>query len=335
MTLIDGARMFSGFQAWRESRKQRYRRWWMARLQPSDELRLDIRNVYILPTRFGWMFGFMLFVLLLTAISYQSNLSYLLTFLLAATGTSAMFITTGVLRGLHVHARLPQTCFATEPLALELVLRSSDAQHRYAIGLRFYESQKANPVVWADVASHSQTTTTLQWSPTQRGRQTMPWIVLETRFPLGLFRAWAVWQMASDVLVFPRPEKGAPAWPTHAAQDGHNRSGATARGEELDGVRAYRRGDPLKWVLWKKFAKSDELVSREWATGSSEIVWFDYANTLLSDREGRLSRLSAWLLRAEELGLTYGLRLPRQPDIKAATGLGHLHHCLTQLALFE
>ena len=37
----------------------------------------------------------------------------------------------------------------------------------------------------------------------------------------------------------------------------------TQNSGEFEGVRAYRRGDPLKLVVWKKAAKSPELVSRD------------------------------------------------------------------------
>jgi hypothetical protein len=44
-------------------------------------------------------------------------------------------------------------------------------------------------------------------------------------------------------------------------------------GSELDGVRPWRRGDSMRQVVWKKVARSGELVSRDTAgSGSARAV---------------------------------------------------------------
>src|SRR6195952_4191835 len=85
-----GARFRARFQKWVNSRQPR-----------TDTLLLTQRNVYILPTRAGWMFAVTLVVLLLASINYQLNLGYVLTFLLAGSGVVSMHITHGTLRDVH------------------------------------------------------------------------------------------------------------------------------------------------------------------------------------------------------------------------------------------
>ena len=97
---------------------------------------------------------------------------------------------------------------------------------------------------------------------------------------------------------------------------------------EFDGVRGYRRGDPLKLVVWKKAASamargSDELVSRDTQQTQRYELWLDFAHTGLQDTEGRLSRLCAWVLQADRLGVDYGLRLPLEVELVA---FGHPRH---------
>ncbi len=104
--------------------------------------------------------------------------------------------------------------------------------------------------------------------PTTRGWHELPGLVIETRFPFGLFRAWTHWRPASRVLAYPRPETPAPALPAAQSTPGDSTHARRTQGSELDGVRAWRRGDSLRQVLWKKVARSGELVSRE--TTSSE-----------------------------------------------------------------
>ena len=60
-----------------------YDRWLRRRLPPSDRIILEQRRLFIFPTRRGFFFMLTLLVMLLTAINYQNNLVYGVTFWLA------------------------------------------------------------------------------------------------------------------------------------------------------------------------------------------------------------------------------------------------------------
>ncbi|HSC63398.1 MAG TPA: DUF58 domain-containing protein, partial [Caldimonas sp.] len=83
--------------------RARVRGWLTSRLPRTDTQLLTQGNVYILPTRAGWMFALTLLVLLLASVNYQLNLGYVLTFMLAGSGIVSMHITHGTLRGLTLH----------------------------------------------------------------------------------------------------------------------------------------------------------------------------------------------------------------------------------------
>ena len=61
-------------------------------------------------------------------------------------------------------------------------------------------------------------------------------------------------------------------------------------------------------------------------------LWLDHAHTGLGDLETRLSRLTAWVLQADRLGLDYGLRLPGK-EIAMGHGAAQRRRCLEALAL--
>src|SRR4051794_18802540 len=88
--------------ALRAAATRRWQGWWEARHQRSDTLVLTQTNIYILPTRAGFMFALTLVTLLLASINYQLNLGYVLTFLLASSGVVSMHLTHGALRGLRL-----------------------------------------------------------------------------------------------------------------------------------------------------------------------------------------------------------------------------------------
>lgn len=108
---------------------------------------------------------------------------------------------------------------------------------------------------------------------------------------------------------------------------------AQTGGESWDSVRAYRRGDPLRQVVWKKAAQTGALVSRDTEPPARHAeLWFDLASCGAGALEQRLSRLCAWVLEAERQGLDYGLRLPSL-EIAPAQGESHQLRCLEALAL--
>ena len=68
--------------------RKRFQAWFESRLPLRDSTTLTQRNVYILPTRPGFMLAATLLVLLIASINYQLNLGYILTFLLTGSMVS-------------------------------------------------------------------------------------------------------------------------------------------------------------------------------------------------------------------------------------------------------
>jgi uncharacterized protein (DUF58 family) len=316
--------------------RARLQRWWLQRHASTDTWTLNQRNVYILPTKGGLAFGLTLVVMLLASINYQLNLGYVLTFLLTGSALVSIHMTHGTLRGLTLRLRAVAPVFAGEPARLEVVLSSPSAA-RHGLCLHFHGERRPQGNAWCDVPAQGQASAHLSIVPATRGWHALPAVVLETQFPFGLFRAWTVWRPSLRVLAYPRPEQPPAPLPTSQAAPGdaaHNRSG---QGSELDGVRAWRRGDGLRMVLWKKVARSGQLVSRETTADSSRELWLDWnasrgASAL--DTEGRLSRLVAWVLAAERQGLVWGLRLPGQ-QMAPDRGDAQRRAALQALALWD
>jgi len=311
--------------------RRQFRHWWQSRLPLSDTITLTQRNVYILPSRPGFMLGATMLLLLVASINYQLNLGYLLTFLLAGSAVVGMHVCHATLRGLTMNLMQPEAQFAGTSATLSVVLTNDRASTRYGIGLAVLDATHEDRWVWTDVPPQGTSTVHVAFKPQRRGLHRVPPLTAETRFPLGTFRVWTVWRPAAQVLVYPAPEAFAPPLPP-----GEPRAGAAAATRvnstgEFDGVRAYRRGDPLKLVVWKKAAKADELVSRDTQQAQRYELWLDFAQAGHLGTEAKLSRLAAWVLQADRLGLDYGLRLPGQ-EIPAGTGEVQKRRCLEALA---
>lgn len=316
--------------------RARFQRWMEQRLARTDTLLLTQGNVYILPTRAGFMFGLTLLVLLLASINYQLNLGYVLTFLLAGSGVVSMHLTHATLRGLVLHLRPITPVFAGDPALLEVVLTSPN-RARYGIGLKV-ASAAATTLTWIDVPAGGQTTTHVAFVPGARGYHDAPVLTAETRFPLGLFRTWTVWRPAARLLAYPKVERPAVALPVATPMAGGPSQHRRSTGGEVEGVRAYRRGDPPKLIAWKKAAQAlqsgGELVTRDTSASVHQELWLDWQACGNLPPEDRLSRLAAWTLAAHRAGADFGLALPGT-SIAPSSGDAQRRLCLEALALWR
>ena len=312
--------------------------WFHNRLRPTDTLTLTQRNVYILPTRAGWMLAITLLVLLVASINYQLNLGYLLTFLLAGSAVVGMHVCHGNLRGLTLHLSPPEPVHAHQALVLEVRLSSERRATRHGVGLGVLDdSGRAPPLAWTDVPGQGQASLHIAWRAPGRGLHALPTILAQTLFPLGTFRVWTLWRPAATALVYPTPEDHPPPLPPGEPQAGGSGSARVQATGEYDGVRAYRRGDPMKAVAWKKAAQAfasgrDDLISRDALSSQRQQLWLDLAHCGGTGLEGRLSRLTAWVLMADRLGVDYGLRAGGR-EIAPDQGAAHRQRCLEVLAL--
>ena len=311
---------------------RRLRAWFENRLPRSDNWTLTQRNLYILPTRAGWGFGLTLLVMLLASINYQLNLGFALTFLLGGAALVAMHQTHGNLRRLMLRVKPPGPVFAGEPATLEIVL-DNPGHERHGVGMGLYEARR-HGMTFCDVPAMGSAVLRLRFTPPQRGRHGLPTLLVETHFPLGLFRAWTVWRPAATALVYPAPEQPAQALPPSQPSGSGELQARSGSGGEFEGVRSYRRGDPLRQVAWKKVARTGELVSRDTSAGAAQALLLDYAAAGSANAEARLSRLAAWVLAAEHAGLGYGLRLPGL-ELPQGAGLTQRRAALEALALWQ
>ena len=317
--------------------RRRLSHWWQARLPLADTLLLTQRNVYILPTGAGWTLALTLLVLLVASINFQLNLGYLLTFLLAGCAVAGMHVCHATLRGLTLNLQPPQPQFLGQSATLEVQLTSARKAPRHAVELAVHGSGQ-----WAvtDVPVQGSARVQVAFAPARRGLQQVPVLTAQTFFPLGTFRVWTVWRPAAQVLVYPAPEVPGPPLPAAQGGAGDQRGTPSLEAGEYDGVRPYRRGDPLQRVVWKKAAQalaagSDALVSRDTQPASARhTLWLAHDHTGLQDLEARLSRLTAWVLLADRLGLEYGLRLPAS-TVAPGSGSAQRLRCLEALALCQ
>ena len=292
---------------------------------------LGHRRVYIMPSRLGLLFGGTLGILLVGSINYVLSLGFALAFLLAGLGIAAMVQTARNLAQLSVRTTRSDPVFAGETAQFRLSLANRGDYDRPEILVRHVAS-RAQCIV--DVASDSASDAVLAVPSERRGWLPLGRVMLETRFPLGLFRAWSYVEPDSRCLVYPRPE----ASPLPPLAPGAQAGGARAHAQGSDdfsGLRAYQPSDSPRHVAWKSAARNDSMLTKQFAGDAVAKLWLDLRDLPAAlGLETRLSRLTGWVLAAERAGAHYGLRLPGG-ELELGRGEAHRAACLERLAVFE
>ncbi|XYJ09422.1 DUF58 domain-containing protein [Telluria sp. B2] len=298
-------------------------------------LELGQRRIYILPTGPGLGFGALVLVLLIGSINYNLGLGYALTFMALSCALVDMVLTWRNLAGLVLSPGRAPAVFAGQEAQFELQLANPGTRARYAIRIDVASMSEPRHVV--DVPPASSATVRIAIPTEARGWLPAPRLALSTRFPLGLFRAWAWWRPEVHALVYPFPEEGAPPLPQ--ASGGRSDGSGHAGSDDFAGVRAYQPGDPLRRLAWRQIARLDpseggQLATKHFEGGTRDELVLDLAALPpREDLELRLSRMTRWVLEAEGRALPYAFRLGAE-HFDASLGAAHQAACLRALALY-
>jgi uncharacterized protein (DUF58 family) len=295
------------------------------------EVLLNQRRVYIFPTRYGLFFAISLIAMLLTSINYDLSLGFVLVFFLAAAGLVTMLHTFRNQLHLTLAAQRADPVFAGGEARFNLLVSHDSIHERASIWLR---TEHSSAVTDIEARSAAQVALTVP-APT-RGIVRLPRITIETRYPLGLLRAWSHWQPALFCLVYPTP--AAPGVPFPQAPDGDGEGASAGIGhEDFIGLREERFGDSPRHISWKHAALAFEtegpLLAKEFSGAIANEVMLDLAATSGASIEAQLSQLTRWVLDAHARKLSATLKLGGE-IVGPGAGDAHRDACLKALALY-
>lgn len=285
-------------------------------------------RVYIVPTRFGYGFALMAFVMLLGAMNYSNSMAYALTFLLAGIGLVSMHHTHANLVNVALRAGRAGPVFAGENVHFEVMVDNPARRARFSLSAGWARQPTQSAI---DVPAEGSASLTLSAPARQRGWLPATVFSVSTDFPLGLFHAWTWAELDMAALVYPSPAARGEPPPASAGGSGSS-AGAASGQDEFAGLRGYQAGDTLRSIHWKSLPKTQQLMVKQFSDTTENDLWLDWHAVPGLAPEARLSQLARWVLDAEEGHRSYGLKLPGV-RIGPSRGERHRHECLKALAL--
>lgn len=295
----------------------------------ADPLTVSGRRIYIVPTRLGLTFAFLLFAMFLGAMNYANNLALALAFVLGSLCLTAMHYCHRNLAGLRIRAAATEPVFAGQQARFRVALENPSRVSRHELTIENEHGISES----ARIDHNGRAVLEIPLPAPRRGQLTLDHFEVSTRHPFGLFRAWAVVHMELKCVVYPKPGERTLAPPpfdtdTGGAQD-------SGRGdEEFAGLRSFQAGDSPRRIAWKAYAREQGLQVKVYAGTAVTSHIFDWESLPGMETEARLSLMCRWIEDAYVSGRAFGLKLPGI-DIAPNVGSAHRQRCLTALALFE
>lgn len=320
--------MFAGARARFRARWER----WLFQTDRSSEgsVTLGQRQIFILPSGTGLLFGLVLVVMYLGAVNYSLGLGHALVFLLASLGLTGMVHTFRNIVGLQLTAIGGEPVFAGQTAKFRVRANNDRSEVRPQLSFCFWRED----TVTVDLHAREDQLLELPCKATKRGYLIPPRLTLSTRYPLGFFRGWSHPRLTLRTLVYPRPIE-VPLPPDKPGLSPGARSNASGD-DDFAGFRDRQPGDPLRHVAWKAHARDPAerplQIKRFMGALEPELIldWADLDPAL--SIEDRLSILTGWVLQARQANLVFTLQMP-QESIGPGADDAHITRCLTQLAL--
>jgi uncharacterized protein (DUF58 family) len=287
------------------------------------------RQLYILPTRGGIMFGIMLLAMFGLAIRFQSQPAFLMTFLLAALGQVSALYTHRNILGLKLSAHDPKPITAGQKAKFKVTIENSTDQARHDLWLIPNLDPQAT-----QIEAYSSADTFVTIASKGRGWLDCPSFSVTSHYPMALLYSWSRKVKPSKrCLVYPKAVGNLPI-PTHLGISGDGGSAiAGAQGEYFHSVRPFQSGDGMQHIHWRASAKLQKPMTKQYERAVSNTLWLAWDALGLLETETRICQLARWVIDATEQRLDFGLLLPDK-QIEPGSGEHHMHTCLKALALY-
>ena len=304
-----------------------FKGWLNRRIPPQHKITLNQKNIFIFPTRIGFTYLALLLVLLIAAINYENSLIFGLTFWLGSIFFVTIFYTFKNLSNICFELQKTGTGFVDEDIEFLIKVIRPEKSKREGIQLGW-----PNQVMqWAELYDEPSTTSYCFVKAKKRGVLNPKRLLVETYYPLGLLRAWTWIDLDAKAIVYPKPIFREQQFENSGDDDeGHltNRTGS----DDFHDMRNYQPGDSPKHILWRNYARQDELFVKQFTAYADSRITLDWFQ-IEGDVELRLSILTGMALNAHKQDKEFGLKLP-QLEIPPNNGKPHLDRVLTALALF-
>lgn len=285
-------------------------------------------QVYLVPTTEGlWWLG-TIGLLMIMGWGYTNNLCLALGMILAAMTVVLLMEAHFNLEGLKLDKLIVEDQFLGRSSVVRYWWKSKKKRARHKIILS-WDGQGPVGAPHSNAATNNGETIT-SWFFPERGLWQQTHVILSSRYPLGLFKAWSYHPQSVEAWVYPKPIAGRPSKKEGAEGVGEARLVEAASGDEPGDVRRYQDGDSPTRVAWKVMARGLGAHTKTFLSETQEI--HDYRWPWGAGDEEARSKL-AYAIESHHLAHeSWGLTV-HQNELGFHFGRQHQQNCLRALTV--
>jgi len=306
--------------------QKRFNHWLKRRIPASSTQRLSNRNIFILPSRFGFSYLIFVLVLFLLGTNYQNNVIILLSYTFASLFISAMLQSFFNLSGLKLHCQQQIFGYAKQLIPISLTVTSEKKRHTLLFQFPNQESYQLKTLAMGT------TVVNISYSSKNRGINHPGRLRISSEYSLGLFTCWTQLDFGSEIITYPEKRLFQNLHVSKmSAQDDDLGVNIIDGGDDFGELRQYREGESLSQVAWKQLARGQGWLAKTSQQHQGRDVWLTLLNLPSSDIEVKLQMICYLMLAQYQQGKNWGLDLGRE-KLSPSSGKKHLTDCLIMLA---
>jgi uncharacterized protein (DUF58 family) len=309
-------------------------RWLNRRIPAARQYQLDLRSIFIFPSKFGWLYVTLCLGLFLLGTNYQNNLMRMLCYFLLAIFLLNLFAAYLNFAKIQIQLGKCHNVFAGDQLQLPLWLNTDKDKLPVPKGQMHFGFWRETPRVCVDLDQMTNPIN-LAVECQHRGHLRLPRVSINSYFPLGLFRCWTYLDFIQEIVVYPKPLPG-PVKFFSSDEDGEAASNLSIQKgyDDFASLKTYQTGEPLNHVAWKQLAKGQGMLSKQFSSSVNQSLWLKLLPCPAEKLELQLSQLCYQLIALAQTQQVYGLQLD-ELKISPSSGAEHHTQCLTALALYK
>jgi uncharacterized protein (DUF58 family) len=322
---------------------KRFDSWLSQRVPSCFQHKLSNRNIFILPTRFGFTYLFFDVLLFLLGTNYQNNIILLLSYLLASLFITVMMHSFYNFSQLSFSSHAKQTCFAKQIINFPITI--TGRKTHFDINFQFAKPEHFVKEVKLAQCDTETSEVLLPCSAKQRGVHALGRVKVFSEYPLGLFITWSLLDFSHQAIVFPQPKRLTDNQQLLTGLNDSNKEygvymQAMAGGDDYSELKNYVLGESQSRVAWKQLARGQGKFSKKHQTQQGSLLWLKLSNMPSSKMETKLQFLCFLILEYSKSKQDFGLILDipsstkHIPVIKIEPNSGYQHqeNCLIALA---
>jgi hypothetical protein len=312
-----------------KKRARNYWNQWIKKRNPASNPQIfDSKNLYILPSGFGWAYGLVLLTLFSGAINYQISTIFLMTFLLAIIGLVSAWEAHANMKGLSIKLISIEDAQQGKPAQISLLINSNN---KIRFGLEFQVAKQSKHRLEKTTVEGLQFIVPIETS--MRGCFSLPPIVISSLFPFGIFRVWGYAHFEKHYYVYPEPISP-DFWPLRITNQNNKKKNIAGDDELYELKQVENPWIQPNLIAWKIAAKGQGWYQKTMSTNEGDYWRFSLNDLPTTDLEKKLQHLSYWLQTAELKGFFYSIELEKTYT-KCSQGTQHLQRCLRLLAVYQ